>query len=65
MSEFDAIRPYHDQEVPDVLARLVASRELPKPRAIGHAQLVGESLAGPLANTVFASPKNAKPEFYS
>ena len=28
MSEFDAIRPYHDQEVPDVLARLVASREL-------------------------------------
>ena len=28
MSEFDAIRPYHDHEVPDVLARLVASREL-------------------------------------
>ena len=28
MSEFDAIRPYYDHEVPDVLARLVASREL-------------------------------------
>ena len=28
MSEFDAIRPYHYHEVPDVLARLVASREL-------------------------------------
>lgn len=27
-SEFDAIRPYYDHEVPDVLARLVASREL-------------------------------------
>jgi len=28
MSEFDAIRPYYDHEVPQVLARLVASREL-------------------------------------
>ena len=63
MSEFDAIRPYHDHEVPDVLARLVASREL----AQAASELVMpswlKSLAGPLANTVFASPKNAKPEF--
>lgn len=28
MSEFDAIRPYYDHEVPGVLARLVASEEL-------------------------------------
>lgn len=28
MSEFDPIRPYYDEEVPQVLARLVASREL-------------------------------------
>ncbi len=28
MSEFDAIRPYYDHEVPQVLTRLVASREL-------------------------------------
>ena len=28
MSEFDAIRPYYDHEVSDVLTRIVASREL-------------------------------------
>ena len=28
MSEFDAIRPYYDHEVQDVLTRIVASREL-------------------------------------
>lgn len=28
MSEFDAIRPYHDHEVPQVIARLLASKEL-------------------------------------
>ena len=28
MSEFDAIRPYYDHEVSDVLSRIVASREL-------------------------------------
>ena len=28
MSEFDAIRPYYDHEVSDVLSRIIASREL-------------------------------------
>ena len=45
-SEFDAIRPYYDHEVPDVLARLVASRELAQaasqlvmPRWLGNRSL--------------------------
>ena len=42
MSEFDAIRPYNDHEVPKVLARLVASRDL----AQAASQLVMPSWLG-------------------
>jgi 1-acyl-sn-glycerol-3-phosphate acyltransferase len=33
MSEYDSIRPFHDHEVPDVVARLVDNPELPKAAA--------------------------------
>ena len=33
MSEFDAIRPYHDHEVPDVIARILANPEFARAAA--------------------------------
>ena len=37
MSEFDAIRPYYDHEVPQVLTQLVASRACSGSQSVGFA----------------------------